>query len=97
MNTFIGYINYGCLGAEKRQVWTAYTEHANATCSDRVKITLPKDWSLLETCSGGITVLAPWGIEFQLWEVLAGNEQPYFVAYDKDGKMNRVKLKYREL
>ncbi|MFR6276766.1 MAG: hypothetical protein ACLUL2_25760 [Blautia sp.] len=38
MKKFTGYINYGVLSAEKKQVWTANAPHATATCSDKVEI-----------------------------------------------------------
>lgn len=97
MNTFTGYINYGCLGAEKRQIWTALVENNTATCSDKVEITVPEGWRLYETKSGDQGVTAPWGWDYSLNEVLAGNEYPHFIAIDKDRKEHRIRLDYKKL
>lgn len=99
MNTFIGYINYGCLTAEKKNVWTAGTNHVSAVCSDRVEITVPEDcgWELYETVMDNIGVTTPWGQDYPIHEVLAGNDTPCFRAYDNNNKLHRVNLKYKKI
>lgn len=97
MKTFTGYINYGCLAAEKRKVWTAGVKHTTATCSDKVEISIPDGWELFENGAGELCVTAPWGWTYALSEVLSGNEYPRFFAYDKDGHIYNAKLEYTTL
>ncbi len=97
MKRFTGYINYGVLSAEKRQVWTANTPHAAATCSDKVEIEIPDGWEMFETNAGDIMLTAPWGWDYAPDEVLAGNESPYFIVMDKDGNEKHIALKYNKI
>lgn len=97
MKKFTGYINYGVLAAEKKQVWTANAPHATATCSDKVEIEIPEDWELFETNGGEIMLSAPWGWDYAPDEVLAGNEYPYFKGIDNDGNGFSIRLNYQEV
>ena len=97
MNTFKGHVNYGCLAAEKRPVFTAGLPHATATASDPVEYTVPEGWELGENAAGQTLVTAPWGWTYDPNELLAGKEHPCFIAVDKEGNEHRVELKWKEL
>lgn len=95
-NTFKGYVNYGCLSAEKRKVWTAQLPASTATASEAVEYTVPDGWDMGYNEMGGVVLTAPWGVNYRPDELLGGNEDPYFIGTDADGKGFRVKLDYRE-
>lgn len=97
MKKFTGYINYGVLASEKRQVWTANAPHATATCSDKVEIEVPEGWDMFETNAGDIMLMAPWGWNYEPNEVLTGNEHPYFDVIDNDGNSHHIKLQYKKI
>ena len=80
------YKNYGCLTAEKRSLYTYGVPHPTAVCSDKMTVEIPDGWTLCETVSGGMIVTAPWGWDYQINEVLAGDTSPLFRAVDKDGR-----------
>lgn len=92
-NTFKGYINYGCLGAEKYPVFTAGAPAVTAVTSEPVEYTVPEYWGLSQTETGNIIVTAPWGWDYdpnELLTVRRGNEKealnyPYFRGYNSDG------------
>ena len=48
MKTFKGYINYGCLAAEKRPVFTEGNPQATATVSEPVEYTVPEGWGVMK-------------------------------------------------
>lgn len=87
------YRNYGCLAAEKRNLYTYGAPHATAVCSDKMTVEIPDGWTLSETVSGGVIVTAPWGWDYQINEVLAGNDAPMFIARDNDGRGYKRTLK----
>lgn len=91
-NTFKGYINYGVLAAEKRQIWTAAAHHAYATAYDEVEITIPDGWTVEENAFGDMIVTAPWGWAYKPNELLQGNENPYFSGFNQSGNGFRIKL-----
>lgn len=86
------YKNYGCLAAEKRNIYTYGAEEATAVCSDVLRVEIPNDWEMEENCHGDLVLLSPWGWNYKVNEVLSGNEHPYFIATDKDGKTHKYKL-----
>lgn len=87
------YCNYGTLGAEKRNVYTCGQQSSTAVCSDKMMVEIPDGWDLYETESGEMVAQAPWGFQYQINEVLEGNEKPYIYAIDQDGKGHRMELK----
>lgn len=87
------YKNYGCLAAEKRNIYTYGAPHATAVCSDKMTVEIPDGWTLSETVSGGVIVTAPWRWDYQINEVLAGNDVPVFIARDNDGRGYKRALK----
>lgn len=95
--TFKGYINYGVLRAEKHQVWTAEVPASTATCADEVEIAVPDGWELCRNNMDKLFVTAPWGYNYGLNEVLKGDDHPYFIALDKDGKEHHCKLDYKKV
>lgn len=95
--TFNGYINYGCLAAEKRPLFTAGNPHATATTSVPVEYAIPDGWELFETESGDVRVEAPWGWNYNPNDLLDGKENPYFSGIDKEGKTFRKKLEWKEI
>lgn len=92
MKTIEIYRNYGVLAAEKRNVYTHAAEHEHATCSDKLTVEIPEGWDLWENDYGMEMVTAPWGWNYTIDDVLAGNENPAFVVVDKDDKMHRILL-----
>lgn len=96
MKTFRGYINYGCLAAEKRPVFTGGNPHPTAAESEPVEYTVPEGWLCDET-ETGIVLTAPWGWTYSPNELLEGKENPYFCAINKDGKEIRTKLEWRNI
>lgn len=96
MNTFKGYVNYGCLGAEKRPVFTAGNPQPTATVSEPIEYTVPEGWACDET-ETGIVLTAPWGWTYSPNEVLRGNENPQFHVIDKDGIEKWIVLEWRHI
>lgn len=88
------FCNYGCLAAEKRNIYTYGGQHHAAVCSDKVVVKLPaNDWfGIYETEIGNLAVESAWGWNYDINEILQGNEKPSFFAVDKDGKGHMVKL-----
>lgn len=93
MKTIKIYENYGVLGAEKRSVYTYGGQHARATCSDEMTVEIPDGWEAWENAMGETIVTAPCGWNYEINEVLAGNERPEFMAMDKEMKMHHYKLR----
>lgn len=94
-NTFKGFINYGVLSAEKRQVWTASAPHEHATVSEEVEITIPAGWELAKSTHEQPLIIAPWGTIYLPNEILGGNKNPHFTGYDESGNGFRIKLDWR--
>lgn len=92
MKTIEIYCNYGVLAAEKRNVYTFGGPHEMATCSDKMTVAIPEEWELYETTHGNFAVTAPWGWDYLINEVLAGNTYPYFRAYDTNMTMRQFRL-----
>ena len=86
------YCNYGVLAAEKRNVYTYGAQHCNATCSDRMTVYVPEGWAAWDNPMGKTMVAAPWGWDYEVGEVLAGDKYPHFEAKDRDGKLRRYRL-----
>lgn len=92
MQTINIYKNYGVLAAEKRTVYTFGVEHPHATCSDKMTVIVPDGWEVYKNQIGQTMVTAPWGWDYEINEILQGNEKPCFYAMDKDMKGHRVYL-----
>lgn len=88
------YENFGVLGAEKRSVYTYGGEHPQATCSEKIAVTLPQNenFRLYETATGELAVESSWGWNYSINEVLQGEEKPCFFAVDKEQNGHRVYL-----
>lgn len=94
---FKGYINYGCLTAEKRVIFTAGNPSSTATVSEVVEYTVPDGWKLNESAEGEPIVTAPWGWDYNPNDLLAGNDAPCFCGIDKGGNGFRISLEYKKL
>lgn len=46
------YCNYGCLSAEKRNVYTYGIPGTTATCWDEMEVEVPEGWELYENRMG---------------------------------------------
>lgn len=57
---------------------------------------IPTGWELYENQMGETMVTSPWGWNYEINEVLEGNEKPCFYAKDKSGKGHRTYLKIAE-
>lgn len=90
------YCNHGVLTAEKRNVYTYGAPHDTATCSDKITVEIPEGWEPFENAMGKLMIMAPWGWDYEINEVLQGNEKPCFFALDKDMKGHRKYLKIIE-
>lgn len=91
---FTIYCNYGVLGKEKRNVYTFGGEHSTAACSDKMAVKLPENdnFQIYETISGNLAVESAWGWNYDINDVLQGNESPCFYALDDSGIGHRVQL-----
>lgn len=96
-NTFVGFINYGVLSAEKVNVWTALSAHAYAAVSEKVIITVPNGWELGQNEFGSLIITSPWGWTYGPNDLLRGNDTPYFAGVDKSGQNFMVKLDWERL
>ena len=83
-----------CLEQKKRAVYTYGGEHYRATCSERIKVSLPENkyFKLYETATGELAVQSAWGWTYSIDEVLQGNKVPCFFALDKNQDGRRVYL-----
>lgn len=86
------YCNYGVLAAEKRNVYTYSAEHVHATCSDKMTVAIPKGWDSYHNTRGHVILIAPWGVTYEVDEVLCGDKNPCFEAIDNNGKKKRFIL-----
>lgn len=86
------YCNYGCLSAEKRNVYTYGCPDSTATCWDEMTVEIPEGWEAYENYMGRLVVTAPWGTNYIINEVLGGNEKPCFTACDREGRLHRAFL-----
>ena len=93
MKTIEIYCNYGVLAAEKRNIYTYGAEHPHATCSDKMIVAVPNGWELYQNQAGEVMVTAPWGWNYEINDVLQGNEKPCFFALDENMNGHRAYLK----
>lgn len=56
-------------------------------------VEIPEGWEVFENAMGNLMVTAPWGWEYEINEVLQGNEKPCFYALDKSMNGRRQYLK----
>lgn len=87
------YKNYGCLGAEKENVYTYGSKAESAVCSDEIEVILPEGWSVVEGMTGSTLFESPWKETYLPKDILCGNDHPYFIAIDNDGNEVKVRLK----
>lgn len=92
MRTIEIYKNYGVLGSEKISVYSFGGEHPHATCSDKMTVAVPDGWEIYQNQMGQTMVTAPWGWDYEINEVLQGNENPCFYAIDKNMDGHRIYL-----
>lgn len=96
MKTFKGYINYGCLAAEKRPLFTAGNPHPTATVSEAVEYTVPEGWVCDET-EAGTVLTAPWSWAYTPNELLQGKESPYLCVINNEGKEIHIMLDWNHV
>lgn len=96
MKTFKGYINYGCLAAEKHPVFTEGNPHPTAAESEPIEYTAPEGWGCDET-EAGIVLTAPWGWTYAPNELLQGKESPYLCVINNEGKQIHVMLDWNHI
>lgn len=90
MDTFRVYVNYGCLAAEKRNIYTHSAPEATATCSDEIECAVPEGWEMQENYMGQKIMISPFGETYKIDQLLDGKEEPYF-SYIEGGE-KRIKL-----
>lgn len=93
MDTIKIFENYGCLAAEKRSVYTVDNHHATAVVWDEMTVSVPEDWEVWESRSGATGVTTPWGVDYLVREILAGDKEPIFRVTDDNHKERRIPLK----
>lgn len=91
------YCNYGCLSAEKMNVYTYDAPEATAVTYDKLSVTIPDGWKTWHGGMGELFLEAPWGTRYEVSEVLYsmrrnGVDFPCFKAYDKDGRYHIQRL-----
>ena len=87
------YENYGALSAEYRSVYTYGNPNPTATTWDTLTVQIPDGWDIYESVSGEPIITAPWGYNYTVNEILAGDKEPEFYAVDKDNKRHHAVLK----
>lgn len=92
MQTMEIYKNYGVLGSEKISVYSFGGQHPCAICSDKMTVAVPDGWEIFQSQAGQTMVTAPWGWNYEINEVLQGNEKPCFYAIDKNMDEHKVYL-----
>ena len=95
MSTIKIFKNYGCLAAEKRNVYTYGTEQPTATCADEIVVKIPDGWKVINS-ENDILLESPWGWTYNPNDLLNGNEKPCFMGYDRDGRIFNIPLKVVE-
>lgn len=91
MKTFKAFRNYGVMGAENRIIWTAGVPLSEI--NEETKLEVPDGWELYRNQMEQLMVSSPWGWNYEINDVLHGNEAPCFYALDKEGKRYREYLK----
>lgn len=81
------YKNYGCLGAEKRAIYTYGNPQPTATCSDEITVRTPEGWETYESISGETILTAPWGDNYTMHQILSGDEHPCFRTFGHGDKI----------
>lgn len=89
MKIFDIYKNYGCLGADKRAVYTVITPDSTAKCYDRLTVEVPAGWDIWESTSGELCATIPDGIDFPtravpVRDILCGDERPMLRLWTPD-------------
>lgn len=93
MQTIDIYVNYGVLGAEKRNIYTFGAEHPRAACSDKMTVVVPEGWELYQSKAGQTMITAPWGWDYDINEILTDiNGRAAFRVLDKNMEYNTVFL-----
>lgn len=92
------YCNYGCLSAEKMNVYTYDAPEATAVSYDKLSVAIPDEWKTLHGEMGELLLEAPWGTRYEVSEVLYsmrrnGVDSPCFKAYDKNGRYHIQRLR----
>lgn len=87
------YENYGVLAAEYRSVYTYGNPHPTATTWDTLTVQIPDGWDMYESISGEPIITAPWGYNYTVNELLAGDKGPEFYAIDNGMRRHHVVLK----
>ena len=96
MTTISGYANYGGLAHEKQTIFTITNEHAYASVSEKVEITLPENWNVHEN-NFGFLIESPEGNLYKADEIISSwDDNPVLSWYDGD-KTNRIKLDWKAL
>lgn len=90
------YRNYGVLGSEGKNVYTYAGEATTAVASDELIVEVPATWELYENIYGKEMVTAPWGWNYDINEVLAGNKRPEFRVFNKEMKLEIFPLQIIE-
>lgn len=91
---FTIFCNYGVIGAEKRNVYTYGAPHAYASCSDKMTVYVPanESFEICESITGELFVSTAWGWDYDINDVLRGDDKPCFRAANKSGDLKKLFL-----
>lgn len=87
------YKNFGVLSEEKKAVYTYGGSHPLAKASEVLYAKIPDTWEFSENYAGETLLVSPWGNTYLVNDVLSGDKQPYFEAYDTDKVVRKYPLK----
>ena len=96
MATIKIYKNYGCLAAEKRNVYTYGAKQPTATCADEIVVKIPEGWKLTESNMGETLIESPWGWTYSPNDLLNGDKKPCFMGYNKNEMIFNIPLEVIE-
>lgn len=85
MKQFDIYKNYGCLGADKRAVYSVGCPSATAKCYDKLTVEAPAGWEFWESESGELGATTPDGTNYPVRDILCGDERPMLRIWTPDG------------
>lgn len=86
--------NCGTLAAEKRNMYTYGGAHPLSDYAEEVTVRLPSNefFELEENSAGDLFVRSAWGWDYEINELLQGDENPCFFALDKGMDSRRIYL-----
>lgn len=95
------YVNYGCLAAEKVNIYTYSNPHPSAVCFDVVTVEIPSEFDARYNSYGSLILRHPdFSYDYKVDELLDGDRhqiQPYFCFYCESGYLKKYRLQVLKL